>query len=311
MTHQSCRQSLKLASLQSLWASFYQEVIFYDQPAPEFCFQTPFFDQVIGALIARSCNFQEQNIFMENVQKPGEVKYLQLFDGGAKYLQNSGQVACSSRRLSTPIIAPPKNFLSHFHCAFMSPVWVFFGLNLVWIDVGCWTTPSPLRPSRLLRIDVRLLVAPQESLLPSHLPHFPSNKPDDWRPSLFSSSLHTPPKKSPRLNLSSYVFWLPLPQRAGRPVWTACDPTLTWSRPVPGKAGSQPASQERLRDPLLLSCCCWENSWEETWTKGILLYSYHTEKYRETCFDLITKKKEKRRTLKSLTSPQWQTLVLN
>ena len=123
-------------------------------------FSTPFFDQVIGALIARSCNFQEQNIFMENVQKPGEVKYLQLFDGGAKYLQNSGQVACSSRRLSTPIIAPPKNFLSHFHCASMSPVWGFFGLNLVWIDVGCWTTPSPLRPSRLLRIDVRLLVAP-------------------------------------------------------------------------------------------------------------------------------------------------------
>ena len=163
-------------SIASKLVSFFLSRSHFLWSSARILFSTPFFDQVIGALIARSCNFQEQNIFMENVKKPGEVKYLQLFDGGAKYLQNSGQVACTSRRLSTPIIAPPKNFLSHFHCAFMSPVWGpgFFGLNLVGIDVGCWTTPSPLRPSRLLRIDVRLLVAPQESLLPSHLPHFPS-----------------------------------------------------------------------------------------------------------------------------------------
>ena len=112
-------------------------------------FSTPFFDQVIGALIARSCNFQEQNIFMENAKKPGEVKYLQLFDGGAKYLQNSGQVACSSRRLSTPIIAPPKNFLSHFHCASMSPVWGpgFFGVEFS-LD-RCWVLDHALTPASL------------------------------------------------------------------------------------------------------------------------------------------------------------------
>ena len=52
----------------------------------------------------------------------------------------------------------------------------------------------------------------------------------------------------------SYVGLLPAPpqRRDGRPVRTACQPTLTWCRLEPGKAGSQPASQRET--PRSSSC---------------------------------------------------------
>ena len=121
--------------------------------------------------------------------------------------------------------------------------------------VGCWTTPSPLRPSRLLRIDVRLLVAPQESLLPSltfsslFLPG--SNTSAD---SHFSQVHFTRAQKIIEARCVSCVGLLPAPpqRRDGRPVRTACQPTLTWCRLEPGKAGSQPASQRET--PRSSSC---------------------------------------------------------
>ena len=111
---------------------------------------------------------------METLTKPAKVKYPHFLTEAPNICQIFPP-ACSSWRLSTSIIAPPKNI--SFAPLSMKLSWRFsvtcFRARVLCFEfrldrwVGCWTTPSPLRPSRLLRIDVRLLVAPQESLLPS------------------------------------------------------------------------------------------------------------------------------------------------
>ena len=72
--------------------------------------------------------------------------------------------------------------------------------------------------------------------------------------SLFPSSLHTRGQKIIEARCVSCVGLLPAPpqRRDGRPVRTACQPTLTWCRLEPGKAGSQPASQRET--PRSSSC---------------------------------------------------------
>ena len=148
---------------------FFHGIMFYN-PVQVFLIK-PGFDPVIGTLHTWSCNFQVQNIYMETLTKPAKVKYPHFLTEAPNICQIFPP-ACSSWRLSTSIIAPPKKhqFCPTFNetfsvTCFRARVLCFeFRLDR-W--VGCWTTPSPLRPSRLLRIDVRLLVAPQESLLPS------------------------------------------------------------------------------------------------------------------------------------------------
>ena len=149
-----------------------------------------------------------------------------------------------------------KKVLPHFHHpASVSPasgpegslVWVW-----VWIDVGL--LDHALTPASLPAPADR---CPAPRVAPSFLtfsPHFsvPAEIPQRTLccHSLFTSHV---PKKLSRLGVSlRSAFWQPLPhsRRAGRPVRTGCQPTLTWCRLEPGKAGSQPASQEeRLRDP--------------------------------------------------------------
>ena len=192
-----------------------------------------------------------------------------FFDGGAKYLPNfSSQVASSSWRLSTSIIAPPKNI--SFAPLSMKLSWRFsvtcFRARVLCFEfrldrwVGCWTTPSPLRPSRLLRIDVRLLVAPQESLLPS----------------LTFSSLSSPaqipqrtltfPKFTPHTRPKNYrgsVCLLCRPFAGPSPAvgWASgADGVSAHTNVVPAGAGeSRESTGVAERDSeilLLLSCCC-------------------------------------------------------
>ena len=157
-----------------------------------------------------------------------------IFDGGAKYLPNfSSQVAGSSWRLSTSIKAPPKNI--SFAPLSMKLSWRFsvtcFRARVLCFEfsldrwVGCWTTPSPLRPSRLLRIDVRLLVAPQESLLPSlTFSSLSSPAQIPQRTLTFPKFTSHAPKKLSRLGVSLVsAFYRPLPSggmgvRCGRRV---------------------------------------------------------------------------------------------
>ena len=225
------------------------------------------FDPVIGTLHTWSCNFQVQNIYMETLTKPAKVKYPHFLTEAPNICQIFPP-ACSSWRLSTSIIAPPKNI--SFAPLSMKLSWRFsvtcFRARVLCFEfrldrwVGCWTTPSPLRPSRLLRIDVRLLVAPQESLLPS----------------LTFSSLSSPaqipqrtltfPKFTPHTRPKNYrgsVCLLCRPFAGPSPAvgWASgADGVSAHTNVVPAGAGeSRESTGVAERDSeilLLLSCCC-------------------------------------------------------
>ena len=112
------------------------------------------FDPVIGTLHTWSCNFQVQNIYMETLTKPAKVKYPHFLTEAPNICQIFPP-ACSSWRLSTSIIAPPKktsvlpHFQWNFHAASVSPVSGpgFFALSFVWIDgLGVGPRPHPCVP---------------------------------------------------------------------------------------------------------------------------------------------------------------------